>query len=109
MPAGNVTTTLRAFSTLPAPLHEAQGVFTTEPSPAHSGHVCVNITNPREVETWPTPLQVPHALRFVPALAPLPPQSSQPTGVLSDTSRLQPQMASLSERRCWRRRSCPRA
>ena len=35
----------------PSPLQVVQGVLTTLPSPAHSGHVWVNITKPREVET----------------------------------------------------------
>ncbi len=109
MPAGNETITLRSFSTAPAPLQAVQGVFTTLPSPLHSGQVWVNITNPREVETCPTPPQVPHCLRLVPGLAPVPEHSSQATGVRMGTSRLQPSMASLNVRRCWTRMSCPRA
>src|SRR6185437_13328694 len=93
IPAGNETITLRAFSTAPAPLQEVHGAFTTLPSPAHSGQVCVNMTKPREVETWPTPLQVVQGLRFVPGLAPVPPHSSHATGVRRETSRLQPSIA----------------
>ena len=100
---------MRCFSTAPTPLQAVHGVFTTEPSPWHSGHVCVNITKPREVETWPTPPQLPHCLRFVPGLAPDPAHSSHMTGVRSGTSRLQPVIASLSVSRCWTRMSCPRA
>src|SRR4028119_182260 len=81
MPAGNETSTLRLFSTRPWPLHEAHGVFTTLPSPLHSGHVCVNMTKPREVETWPLPAQTPHGLRLVPGLAPEPRHSCPCAGV----------------------------
>ena len=40
----------------------------------------MNITKPRDVDTWPAPPHAVHGFRFVPALAPEPWQSSQAAG-----------------------------
>ena len=58
---------VKRFPSLPDSAH-----FTREHS---AGHVDVNMTKPRAFDTWPAPRHCVHVSGFVPARAPLPPQS----------------------------------
>src|SRR5579859_6052811 len=88
MPAGNVTLTLRVRSTAPCPAHVGHGCLTTRPAPRQRGHVDVNMTKPRALDTWPAPRHCGHVSGLLPALAPAPPQSEHAVGARTLTSRL---------------------
>ena len=65
--------------TRPSPRHVGHGVTTTWPSPPQRGHGRVVTIWPSRLWrtrcTWPEPLQSAHVTGWVPAPAPLPPQS----------------------------------
>ena len=89
-PGGMLIDSVRSRVTRPEPAHDAQGFSITWPRPWQIGQVRSSVKKPWVWRMLPWPLQVAQAFGLVPALAPVPEQTSQVTEVGSRTCAVLP-------------------